>query len=223
MTASRPNLRVAEVGGGAIEALCGSSGMSPQDGGVMVLVEVRPDVSATLWIGHERDLCTPGFVADVAFELAHAGVRQAGGPGVAALAHRERVACSKANRLAQSVVDIGKVLTDMAGDIRGIDADALQMATVMNRALYAVSEIVESCGPDVCGVEPGKAAREALAVHGWREGMFPARPGKRPHNWVHTSLYGYAWIGDGLISLDASVQPPAVLRAFAALAEETQP
>ncbi len=214
MTATKPDLEVIAVGIDRVTEWVDEPIWA--SGRTLVLCEMPDDRAATLHVPDERDLCTPGFVSGVVRALATAGIKQAGGHGVAALHHR-------AQSLAQAVQSIGRVLSEMAKDIRAMPADALPLATVMNRALYAISEVVESVAADVTATDPGVAARATLAAHGWSEGMFPALPGKRPHNWVHTSMYGYAWVEAGLISIEASAQPPAVCRAFATLAEETRP
>jgi hypothetical protein len=62
-----------------------------------------------------------------------------------------------------------------------------------------------------------------LAAAGWWSGMFPSRIGKPPHNWVNHSGDRFAWVGEGAVVLDGEPNPPDVLRAFATLAEESQP
>jgi hypothetical protein len=222
MTASRPDLKVLAVGAFACADWIAKGGEQPV-GSKLVLCEAPADSAAALPVGCERDWCSPGFVVDVTLELVHAGgIKHAGGRGVAALARRWREQRDRANRLAVAVADVGKVLADTVGDAKALAGDYSRMDALAN-GLSAISEVVESCAPDVCGVEPSKAARDVLAAHGWREGMFPARIGKPPHNWVHTSGDGFAHVDDGRVTLDASFEPPAVLRAFATVAEETQP
>jgi hypothetical protein len=236
MTASKPDLKVLAVGWEL-------SSRTARDGYTLVLCEMPDDSAAALPVGCERDWCSPGFVVGVVAALAEAGIGKAGGPGVEMLAQREaswrgivtrvrnavgersidptsrvRSAVSRANALAQAVQSISEVVHDVSQECGDTDGGVEHLFIA---ALDAIEALVESVAADV--VAPTQTAREVLAAHGWREGMFPALPGKRPHNWAHASMYGYAWVGDGLISVDASVQPPTVLRAFAQLAEESQP
>jgi hypothetical protein len=144
--------------------------------------------------------------------------------GVAATLQRVRSAVSRANALAQAVQSIGQTLGDAARDAKAVpesvDGDYLRM-DVLRIACEAVSDLVESVAADV--VAPTQTAREVLAAHGWREGMFPNRIGKPQHNWVNNDGDRFAWVGDGSAMLDGEPSPPAVLRAFAQLAEESQP
>jgi hypothetical protein len=235
MTASKPDMKVLAVDWEL-------SSREPRDGYTLVLCEMPDDSAAALPVGCERDWCSPGFVVGVVAALAEAGIGKAGGPGVEMLAQREaswrgivtrvrnavgersidptaavRSAVSRANALAQAVQSIGQVIADVKRDVVG--GDSLTRGRLTLHACMAVDDIVESVAADV--VAPSQTAREVLAAHGWREGMFPARMGESPHNWVSDG--GIARVWDGLVQIDASPQRPEVLRAFAQLAEETQP
>jgi hypothetical protein len=225
MTATKPDLRVRAVAHRNIRAWFDTHKADDTPGRALVLVDAPGLFAAALPVGSEWDACSPGFASGVMRALIAAGVRQSGGDGVAAL-HRRTTA------LAQAVQSIGRVLSETATDIAskyGEDPSAWSAkdlplaAASCAESLAAISEVCEGVAADVFIVDQGKAARATLAAHGWTEGMFPALPGKRPHNWVHTSMYGYAWVERGLLSIEASAQPPAVLRAFATLAEETRP
>jgi hypothetical protein len=214
MTATKPDLRVVEMGGGAIESLCGSTGLTARSGGVMMLAELRADASGAVWLGHERDLCTPGFVSGVARALATAGVKQAGGDGVAAL-HRRTTA------LAQAVQSIGRVISDFARDVgEDVSVDPRKMVPRFADTLASISEMVEGVAADVFIVDQGKAARATLAAHGWVVEFGSA--------WQHASgpcvdvVSGGAY-PRGFCRAQAELLSPAVLRAFATLAEETRP
>jgi hypothetical protein len=133
------------------------------------------------------------------------------------LAHRERLARSKAIRLAQSVADIGKVLTDMRKELDARTVAGRMMGPLLS-ATTAISEIVESCAPDLFGVEPSKAARDVLAAHGWasEHGVTWRHEGED----VAVDLVGGAAFPLGFGSgHEPPVLSPAVLRAFATLAE----
>jgi hypothetical protein len=212
MTASKPNLRVLAGGNGIADWLATGG---PALDGTPVLVVVPNETAATLRAGDERDLCSPGFVSGVVQALATAGIRQAGGPGVQAL-HR------RALSLGRAVLDIGEVLRDVVKDLEPRPGAVVGFQLLTNAAA-AISEIVESCAGDVCGVDPVEQARAVLAAAGWWSGMFPSRIGKPPHNWVNHSGDRFAWVGEGAVVLDGEPNPPDVLRAFATLAEESQP
>jgi hypothetical protein len=213
MTATKPDLCVRAVAyRNVLEWLHVHGTGNIDEGRSLMLVDVPSSAAASMPLETERDMCTPGFVSGVVRALATAGVSKAGGPGVAAL-HRRALA------LSQAVQSIGRVLKETTDAIRATPSDSPALCA---RSLSSISEICTGVAADVFAVDPGQAARATLAAHGWTEGMFPALPGKRPHNWAHTSMYGYAWVEGGLLSIDASVQPPAVLRAFATLAEETR-
>ncbi len=202
MTASKPNLRVLAVGNDGIADWLLARQQAPHEGTPALAVMPNDDVPG-FQVGREFDLCTPGFVSGVARALVTAGIRQAGGPGVQAL-HR------RALNLSQAVQSIGRVLKEAATDGAGLQAadkwDECRQCLAL--ALEAIGEVVESCALDVCGVEPGKAARAVLAAHGWREST--------PGTWLHENGLGHFSVTDG-------GWKPAELFAFATLAEESRP
>ncbi len=236
MTASRPDLRVLAVGSDGIAALAccpDGVGMVAADGRVLVLCEAPADSAAALPFGCERDWCSPGFVVDVTLELVHAGgIKHAGGRGVAVLAQRERVAVSKANRLAQSVADIGKALADIRKDVASVcgdpprevsDSEARHMCHLMALGCAAMTAITESSAPDLSGVEPSNAARDVLAAHGWRE-RWPGEATDLGTLWVHADTESSSIVGRGRFKVSGPASlSPSEGRALATLAEETQP
>jgi hypothetical protein len=246
MTASKPDMKVLAVDWEL-------SSREPRDGYTLVLCEMPDDSAAALPVGCERDWCSPGFVVGVVAALAEAGIGKAGGPGVEMLAQREaswrgivtrvrnavgersidptsrvRSAVSRANALAQAVQSIGQTLADAASDIEAItgnpptvaSSEALtRVGSVMALAMGAAFDIVESVAADV--VAPTQTAREVLAAHGWAtddDGDMTSSDGR------FVELYkGEAGVynrndGKGYVPFS-----PTELRAFAQLAEESQP
>jgi hypothetical protein len=246
MTASKPDMRVLAVGRGNALQIVGDPSAARLGGHEFVLCEMPRDSADALPVGCERDWCSPGFVVGVVTALAEAGIGKAGGPGVEQLAQREaswrgivarvrnavgersidptsrvRSAVSRANALAQAVQSIGQTLGDMGRDIESASSlshaerfDARREA--QRAALLAISEIVESVAADV--VAPTQTAREVLAAHGWRSDA--------PGDWAHADgrLVGrYQGRATVWPRADVSAFLPEELRAFAQLAEESQP
>jgi hypothetical protein len=233
MTASKPDMKVLAVDWEL-------SSREPRDGYTLVLCEMPDDSAAALPVGCERDWCSPGFVVGVVAALAEAGIGKAGGPGVEMLAQREaswrgivtrvrnavgersidptaavRSAVSRANALAQAVQSIGQVIADVKRDVVG--GDSLTRGRLTLHACMAVDDIVESVAADV--VAPSQTAREVLAAHGWT-----TVTGVTWQHFAGPSVEvesGFAYPNGAC--WEKAALAPAVLRAFAMLAEESQP
>jgi hypothetical protein len=96
------------------------------------------------------------------------------------------------------------------------------IATVdgLSTAMSAISEICEGVAADVFIVDQGKAARATLATHGWTTVTGVA--------WQHASGPIIEVENGSIIPVGFPVETdcplsPAVVRAFATLAQETRP
>lgn len=150
-------------------------------------------------------------------------LREPGDVAIAQTLSRVRAEVSRGNALAQAVQSIGQVLADSKRDIVAVvgepptykDGQAVaDVNGLVATALADISEIVESVAADV--VAPTQSAREVLAAHGWVEGE---RHWQQSNGCKFIVDYGFACpVGTKFDDIS-----PAEMRAFAALAEESQP
>jgi hypothetical protein len=243
MTASKPDMKVLAVGDWI-------HGTTPSDGYTLVLCEMSDDSGHDMRPGAEFDAVPAGDRRAVMKALVEAGIGKAGGPGVEMLAQREaswrgivtrvrnavggrsidptaavRSAVSRANALAQAVQSIGQVIADAASDVEAItgnpptvaSAEALtRVGSVMAVAMGAALDIVESVAADV--VAPTQTAREVLAAHGWAESAV------YDNGWGHAEGDAFAYRRGDTFEFEGGYPVGAAeLRAFAQLAEESQP
>jgi hypothetical protein len=252
MTASKPDMEVLAVGVAAVQSWLGHP-VPLHDGRTLVLCEAPAESAEALPVGCERDWCSPGFVVKVGAALVEAGIGKAGGPGIEQLAQREagwrgivtrvrnavgvqgsidptaavRSAVSRANALAQAVQSIGQTLGDMGRDLGAVGREALERAThtedrmrrqiqLLTASMSAISEIVESVAADV--VAPTQTAREVLAAHGWvKSPVYDSA-------WAHEEGEAFAYRRGDTFEFEGGYPVGAAeLRAFAQLAEESQP
>jgi hypothetical protein len=210
-------IKVIAVGHYAVADLLHSGGAASADH-VLVLCEMPRDTAKITSVGTEHALCALGFSSEV---LARAEDCER---SLERIKHAAGVQQRRAIRLAQSLADIGRAYKDAEADIvvtllaHADDAmtRAVQGCGVMGNALNNIGEIVDSCRPDMEGAEPSKAARDVLAAAGWTDigdGV-----------WACSGRNMTACIQGGTIDMSGAHEyAPAILRAFAAVAEETAP
>lgn len=202
-----PNLRVLAVGHYAVGhyavAKLLATDAATELGGTLMLCEMHTPEALATAVGSEHDLCRPGAQAEVAAQLALAGSKLAGGPGVAWLANQVMIQRRRANRLAGDMRLIGQTISDMR-------RECASESCPNTIGLDQIDAIVESGRPDMENADPVESARSVLATAGWSE----AAPGF----WTHKD-------GLGCISIltPGAGWKSAELRAFATLIDEVTP